>query len=342
MLAELEQRHLDLIGLGLVAVGIYLGCAFYAGWGAGGPVGEWRTGALTTVAGRIAYVAPVALVGWGVALVMRPFLRAPGALNAGAILLLASLLLAFAAGTGGLGPAHPARQGYFVERFYSVHGGVVGEGLYWSATTLFQRLGAQILAVLMFVSGVLLMTGTTVSALLSRAGRAARTAGAGTRELAKTVRTGGLEGADARGDEIAITRAAPTEPLATEILGEGDTGELEAIGGDEQPGWEADGVERSGGEGEPPDRGQFAYEEALGPAEPDHADGSEAVDGEAAEEPARTPMGNKRSTTVCRRRPCSIGARATRAPTRAIASRSPRRCWRRSATSGSRPSCLES
>ncbi len=294
MLAELEQRHLDLIGLGLVAVGVYLGCAFYAGWD-GGPVGEWLTGALTTVAGRIAYVAPVALVGWGAALVMRPFLRAPGALNAGAILLLASLLLAFAAETGGLGPAHPARHGYFVERFYSVHGGVIGEGLFWSATTLFQRLGAQILAVLMFVSAVLLITGTTVSTLLSRAGLVARTAGAGTRELAKTVRTGGLEGADARGDEIAITRAAPTEPLATEILGEGDTGELEASDDDGQPDWEAEGVERSASEGKPPDRGQFAYEEALRPAEPDEGDGSEAVDGEAEEEPGRTPMGNKRS-----------------------------------------------
>ena len=106
----------------------------------------------------------------------------------------------------GLGPAHPARHGYFVERFYTVHGGVLGEGLYWSATTLFQRLGAQILAVLMFVSGVLLLTGTTVSALLSRAGRMARTAGAGTRELAKTVRTGGPRG---RRPDAARTSRSP-------------------------------------------------------------------------------------------------------------------------------------
>ncbi len=293
MLAGLEQRHLDLIGLGLVAVGVYLGCAFYAGWD-GGPVGEWLTGALATVAGRIAYLTPLALVGWGVALVMRPFLRAPGALNAGAILVLASLLLAFAAETAGLGPGHPARHGYFVERFYTVHGGVLGEGLYWSATTLFQRLGAQILAVLMFVSGMLLMTGTTVSALLSRAGRVARTAGAGTRELAKTVRLNGLEGADPRGEEIAITRGAPTEPLATEILDDGQTGELQAAEG-EEPDWEAEGAERPAPDADPSDRGQFAYEEALGTAEHDSDDDPEAADGEPPDEPARTPMGNKRS-----------------------------------------------
>jgi S-DNA-T family DNA segregation ATPase FtsK/SpoIIIE len=293
MLRELEQRHLDLIGLGLVAIGIYLGCAFYGGWD-GGPVGEWLTSALTAVAGRIAYLAPLALVGWGAALVMRPFLTSPGALNAGAILVLASLLLAFAAETAGLGPGHPARHGYFEERFYSDHGGVVGEGLYWAATTLFQRLGAQILAVLMFVSGMLLMTGTTVSALLSRAGRVARTAGAGTRELAKTVRTGALESPEPPGEEIAITRAGATEPLATEIL-EADTGELEAAAAHvDEPGWEAEHADGSPSGDEAPDRGQFAYEEAAPAADEEGRDGA-AETGEATEGPATTPMGNKRS-----------------------------------------------
>ena len=124
--------------------------------------------ALENAAGRIAYVAPLALAGWGMALVMRPFVAAPGALNAGAILVLASLLLAFAAQTAGLGPDHPARHGYFEQRFFTVHGGAAGEALYWAATTLFQRLGAQILAVLMFASGLLLLTGTTVASLLVR------------------------------------------------------------------------------------------------------------------------------------------------------------------------------
>jgi DNA segregation ATPase FtsK/SpoIIIE, S-DNA-T family len=290
-LAErLEQRHLDLIGLGLVAVGVYLGFVLYVGWD-GGPVGEWLKRALENAAGRIAYVAPLALAGWGLALVMRPFLAAPGALNAGGVLLLASLLLAFAAQTAGLGPEHPVRHGYFEQRFFTAHGGATGETLYWAATTLFQRLGAQILAVLMFASGLLLLTGTTVAGSLSRAGRMARTAGTGTRELAKTVRSGrrGLEGFDAGGEEIAITRADPTQRLASETLsGEDDTGDS-GVADDRQGEWAEEEVEA-------PETGPVDYEEegSGGPAAAEGA-GAEAAAGDHASEAARTPMGNKRS-----------------------------------------------
>jgi DNA segregation ATPase FtsK/SpoIIIE, S-DNA-T family len=290
-LAErLEQRHLDLIGLGLVAIGVYLGFVLYVGWD-GGPVGEWLKRALENAAGRIAYVAPLALAGWGLALVMRPFLAAPGALNAGGVLLLASLLLAFAAQTAGLGPEHPVRHGYFEQRFFTAHGGATGETLYWAATTLFQRLGAQILAVLMFASGLLLLTGTTVAGSLSRAGRMARTAGTGTRELAKTVRSGRrvLEGFDAGGEEIAITRADPTQRLASETLGgEDDTGDS-GVADDRQGEWAEEEVEA-------PETGPVDYEEAAsgGPAAAEVA-GAEGAAGDDASEAARTPMGNKRS-----------------------------------------------
>jgi S-DNA-T family DNA segregation ATPase FtsK/SpoIIIE len=144
----------------------------------------------------------------------------------------------------------------------------------------------------MFASGMLLVTGTTVSALLSHAGRMARTAGAGTREIAKTVRTRGLEGADARGEDIAITRATSTEPLATEILGEPDTGELRA--GDHDEDWEAEAPDGPASDSRTDDRGQFAYEEAaLGTEEQEVV--PEPTDKEPAEDPELTPMGNKRS-----------------------------------------------
>ncbi len=220
----LEQRHYDLIGLALIAISVYLAFVLYFGWN-GGRVGGWTQTVLTDVAGRVAYVVPVALGGWGVALILRPSLRAPAALNAGGALVLLALALAFAGGTLGLGPDHPVRHGYFEPHFFRVHGGAVGEGLYWASTTLFQRLGAQILAVLMFVSGALLLTGSTIAGLVGGARRAAQGAGRGTRELAKTVRLQnlGVDGLYEPADEdIAITRLDETEALATEVLEDTD------------------------------------------------------------------------------------------------------------------------
>jgi S-DNA-T family DNA segregation ATPase FtsK/SpoIIIE len=291
IVAGLEQRHLDLIGLGLVAVAVYLGGVLYVGWD-GGPVGESLKSALADVTGRVAYLLPVAVAGWGAALVMRPIIKAPAALNAGAILLLAALLLAFAAEIAGLGPAHPARHGYFDQPFYSVHGGVLGEALYWAATSLFHRLGAQILAVLMFVSGALLITQTTVSSLLTRAGRMARTAGAGTRELAKTVRLGSaqdLQGFEPDGRDIAITRAGATEPLATASLSDPDLdeGETQGFVDDDDSDWDTDEVESPG-------PGQFAYDDTA-PEVPDEPDEEAAVEEGAPDAADLTPMGNRRS-----------------------------------------------
>jgi S-DNA-T family DNA segregation ATPase FtsK/SpoIIIE len=295
MVAGLEQRHLDLIGLGLIAVAVYLGCVLYVGWD-GGPVGDSLKGALTDATGRVAYLVPIAVAVWGAGLMMRPMIKAPAAFNAGAILIVASLLLAFAAETAGLGPSHPARHGYFQQPFYSVHGGVLGEALYWAATSLFHRLGAQILAVLMFVSGLLLITQTTVSSLLKGAGRVARTAGAGTREIAKTVRMNTGQGAlgdfEPNGRDIAITRAGPTEALSTASLSDPapDEAETTRFAGEEEADWDTD-------EAEAPGPGQFAYEDTA-PGAPDQPeDAEEGEVDEDAEGPAAglTPMGNKRS-----------------------------------------------
>jgi len=282
-LARLEQRHLDVIGLALVAVGFYLAFVFYFDWD-GGRVGGWLATGLEHAFGRVSFAVPLALLGWGAALVARPMIEAPSALNAGALLLVAALLLGFAAESLGLGPERPNRHGYFDESFYTAHGGAVGEALYWAATTLFQRLGAQILAALMLVCGLLLLSGTTVVQLLGATGSAARRAGSGTREMARTVRTQamGAPGAghrfepDAAGPEIEITRA--TEAFATEPLldqnaeeGEGPDGEW---GG--RPGGETEG---------------FAYEDAT--LVEGAKDGAPGAPGPAGV--ARTPMGKRRS-----------------------------------------------
>jgi DNA segregation ATPase FtsK/SpoIIIE, S-DNA-T family len=295
----LEQHHRDLLGLGLAAIAVYLGFVLYAGWD-GGAVGHGTETALRDAFGQVAYVVPIALAAWSAALIMHPFLTAPAAINAGGIVLLCSLLLAFAAETLGLGPDHPARHGYFDPRFYTEHGGAVGEALYWSTTTLFQRIGAQICAVLMFVSGSLLLSGATIAGLLSGAGRVARRAHEGTRAVAKTVRISHGEAADWEvrdGDEIAVTRAAETERLTPGGF-EPDTAETRAVEGEAEErtsAWEEEDVE-------PPGADQFAYEEATGPGVAAAGEGSSAPARAGAERHAApgdvTPMGNRRSSVT--------------------------------------------
>jgi S-DNA-T family DNA segregation ATPase FtsK/SpoIIIE len=240
----LEQRHYDVIGLVLVAAAVYLAFVLYQGWD-GGRVGGWLAEGLEQGFGRIAYVVPLALAGWGASLIARPWIEAPSALNAGGILLLAALLLAFAAQTAGLGPERPQRHDYFEQKFMVEHGGAIGESLYWASTTLFQRLGAHILVVLMFISGALLLTGTTLGALFGATGRAVKAAGTGTREVARTVRTqrlGPEPWGESSDSEIAITRARETETFETERLAPepDDEADTIAIRAGDEDGWEAD------------------------------------------------------------------------------------------------------
>ncbi|HZC14716.1 MAG TPA: hypothetical protein VE270_11925, partial [Thermoleophilaceae bacterium] len=69
-LPRLEQRHYDLIGLGLVAIAAFFACVFYLGW-AGGQVGEAMAEGFLTLFGGAGYLVPVALFGTGAVLVLR-------------------------------------------------------------------------------------------------------------------------------------------------------------------------------------------------------------------------------------------------------------------------------
>ena len=285
-LEGLEQRHYDLIGLAMVAFGVYGAFVVYLGWD-GGAVGAWLQTALGHTVGRVEYLVPLALFGLGLALIARPMIRAPRALNVGALLIGLALLLAFSAGTLGLGPDRPERVGYFEPRFYTEHGGFVGETLYWASTTLFQRLGAHILAVLLFLCGALLLSGMTITNALQGAGGAARRARQGTREMAHTMGQGEPDGwAEPDPQEIQITRANATEPFETEPLERAD-----AVWADEDD--EADAEEAEDApEPEGGAHGAFAYDEAHGTgASPQPV----VADDEGAAEPETTPMGNKRT-----------------------------------------------
>ncbi len=265
-------------------------------------------------------------------------IRAPRALNVGALLVLLALLLAFAAGTLGLGPDRPVRDGYFEPPFYTTHGGAVGEALYWASTTLFQRLGAQILAILMLLSGVLLLTGMTIANLVANAGGAARKARDTTRVMARTVRQPGSPPAgwaEPEDADIQITRADETgsfetEPLSHEPVWDDDVEEAESDEPDQAPNPET-GTHAA-----------FSYDESSGVAD----DTPPAVNGNPGAQPAPDPDGPGRGAesrgrgshshgqqargrdhrlrrgrrTWCRSRSCSRRGRTTPARTRATAS----------------------
>ncbi len=157
-LPVLEQRHLDLIGLGLVAVGIFLAFPLYLRW-EGGEAGQAIVDGLTWGIGRVAWATPVALVAAGVLLVLRPTLPAGvRPFRAGALCLLGAACLGLAVGTFGLGPGDGAPV---AER-----GGHLGQVMADGVTRLFSDVGAHILAIFLFCAALLLLTGATVAGVL--------------------------------------------------------------------------------------------------------------------------------------------------------------------------------
>ena len=166
-LLRLEQRHYDLIGLGLVAFAAFFGCIFYLGW-AGGEVGEALTDALLFLFGVVAYAAPVALLAAGGLLIMRPALPSLHPVKAGALCLAAGLTLGFAAGSLGLGPGDTPRDGFLDAAYLERHGGLAGESLFWASSKLFSEAGSHILFVFLLLAGVLLLTGASIAGIVGR------------------------------------------------------------------------------------------------------------------------------------------------------------------------------
>ena len=166
-LPVLEQRDFDLIGLALVAVGVFMACVVYLGW-SGGEVGATLTRGSSYLVGRLVYAVPVALGAAGIVVVARPLLPSGRPFGVGGACLFASLTLALAAGTVGLGPSG-ALPGVFDASFVSARGGVIGQALYTAADRAVQPVGAHILAVFLFAAGLLLITGATVAGVIDAA-----------------------------------------------------------------------------------------------------------------------------------------------------------------------------
>jgi DNA segregation ATPase FtsK/SpoIIIE, S-DNA-T family len=162
-LPQLEQRQLDLIGLGLVAAAVFFSFLIYLGWD-GGSAGGWAVDGLRRLVGAVHYGVPVALLAAGAILVMRPMLPAVRPFRSGGICLFAALCLGLAAGTFGLGPG--GSEVRWDPEWIRPRGGLAGEALYWAGSMALGTVGAHIIAMFLFLAAVLLLTGASVAGVV--------------------------------------------------------------------------------------------------------------------------------------------------------------------------------
>ncbi|MCW2999122.1 MAG: cell division FtsK/SpoIIIE [Solirubrobacterales bacterium] len=211
-LPVLAQNQLDLIGLGLVAAGVFLAFPLYLGWD-GGTLGGGLVDGLAWLIGELRYGVPVGLVACGALLVLAPVLPTLRPFRAGAVCLSAALLLGLSAGTLGLGP-NGAHGAFWVRGTFELRGGICGEALFWATSTLLGTIGAHIVCVFLLTAGILLLTGASIAGVVKATATVAvdatgvlRTAGS-RRALGEDARD---EGADWGTDDDGALHDIPDE-----------------------------------------------------------------------------------------------------------------------------------
>jgi S-DNA-T family DNA segregation ATPase FtsK/SpoIIIE len=224
---EIEPHHVDILGLGLIAVGILLGGVAYAHWD-GGTLGNGAVTGFRFLFGALGYVVPSALVIAGALVLMRET-RPPGRpLRTGTICLTCSITLALATGTLGVGPGPAPASEFWRASLFERRGGVLGQGELWVTSHLVSTVGADILAVFLFIAGLILVTGAGVAGVV-RAGRAGvagttrvlRRSGAGTPAAARRPATAAARARVARStgaEDEAVEPLLPPEPDTSELV----------------------------------------------------------------------------------------------------------------------------
>jgi S-DNA-T family DNA segregation ATPase FtsK/SpoIIIE len=173
-LPVLDQRGRDVLGLALVAVGVFMGFVLYGGW-EGGRAGHGLAVALGWALGKARVLAPPALIGAGGMLLLAQALSARRSLlgdprSIGGVCLFAAATLALAAGTLGLSSGAAHGDAAWKSAYLQSHGGVVGEGLYQLADKLVQGVGVDILVIFLLFVGATLITGASLGGALRATG----------------------------------------------------------------------------------------------------------------------------------------------------------------------------
>jgi S-DNA-T family DNA segregation ATPase FtsK/SpoIIIE len=209
----IEQRHLDLFGLALVACGVFLIFPLYLGWD-GGQAGDGVVDGLALAVGQLRYVAPIGVLAAGAIIVMRPVLPSVRPFKSGGLCFVLALALMFAAGTLGLGP-DTVRHGFWDADFLRDRGGYLGDGLFYVSSNLIGSIGTHILALFLFLAGLLLLTGASVAGVLKATGGTVAESTRVLRSATVTARVSGAESTSGRG--AAATAAGDAKPARPRV-----------------------------------------------------------------------------------------------------------------------------
>jgi S-DNA-T family DNA segregation ATPase FtsK/SpoIIIE len=164
-LPVLEPHHVDIIGLALIAIGVFLGGVAYLDW-AGGTLGDGSVTAARFVFGVLGYAVPAAFILGGALVLIREVRPPARPMRTGVICLTTALTLALAAGTFGIGPGRVPASQFWDSAWFKSRGGIVGQGELWVVSHLFSTLGAHILAVFLFAAGLILVSGATLASVV--------------------------------------------------------------------------------------------------------------------------------------------------------------------------------
>lgn len=156
--AKGERQHPELIGLGILAFGVFMAAVLYAGWN-GGYVGEWIADAYKALVGSLAYAFPILFGVVGGLMMARSALLDLRPFRTGLVVLAIGLL--FVLGTA--------------------HGGFAGQGLESLFSKLVGNAGVTLLGGTTIAIGAILLSGASIGAFLRGSGAAVRRVGGAAR-----------------------------------------------------------------------------------------------------------------------------------------------------------------
>lgn len=172
----LDLRRLrELGGLALALAGCFLALVLYLGW-SGGLAGSAAESALRYLFGVMVYLAPPACIIAAAYLIFPEAPRGPRGFQVGVGLGLACLFLVFGANTLSVLGSEPSHEEFFQSAYFSAHGGIAGDALYWITGSLLGDAGSSVSVIFLLLSSLFLITGASVRIVLMATGSGARKA----------------------------------------------------------------------------------------------------------------------------------------------------------------------